>query len=249
MAEFLNFNPNDSQAQVRQVILSNFSNATLKPESRSEQNKLYGLVGVASEGSQQLLIAKDGTDYLSPVTGITKNNSNQTINGQLSVQTLNVATGGAKIANSLYVYSPSIDNTVSFSIDSSKKLTAYGNAEFKENVIVIKKLTVNGGIESLNGTSKFGATQCSGLTVSGTGTITTLKATNATLNGATVSGILTVNGEARLNSTLKVGGNTTFAKQVEITAPGAITSKLVRPLYVGTSAPGSLSYGVLYGQY
>lgn len=249
MSQFLEFKPNDAQSDVREIITTNFKNATLKPENKTENTKLFSLVGISAEGEQQLYNAKDGLDYLSPETGISKDGADQIINGKLATKELEVSPNGALITDHLFVYNRDNEGDPSFTIENNKKLTSYGESSFKENSTFEKKVTVGGGIISSENKNNLGDSDFSNINVTSAGTLVFLKATNATLNSLLVNTTLEVNGAATLNSTLHVKGRTTFDSRVDVAAPGNLGVTLVRPMYVGTTEPVSLASGTLYGQY
>ena len=54
MPKFSEFKANDAQSEVRKVITDNFKIATNVPEDKTNNNKLFAMVGVAESGSQQI---------------------------------------------------------------------------------------------------------------------------------------------------------------------------------------------------
>ena len=251
MPKFSEFKANDAQSEVRKVITDNFKIATNVPEDKTNNNKLFAMVGVAESGSQQLFHAKDGTDYLSPETGVMKNGGNQIINGSITADGLTISDGGAIIADHLYVYDTNAEGAPSFTVSKNKATVSYGTFEAKGAATFGQKLTVNGGIVSTGATNTLGTSNFSTIGVSGTGTIANLSSTSAVIGSANIKSGLDVGGPATLKGILKVEGQVTMNNRVVIPNPGDINVVYARPLRAVNRKPnnGEVAYGTLWGQY
>lgn len=252
MSKFLSFNENDPQSQVRQVITQNFEKSTIVPENKTTSAKLYSLVGVNSQGAQQLYHAKDGEDYLSPETGIMKNNpGDQTIQGSLTAGGLTISDGGAIIADHLYVYDTNAAGAPSFTVSKNKATVCYGTLEVKNTAVVRNRLTVDGGINSTGQVNNFGNSNFLDINATGTGNISRVETSSMHCQIGTVDRTLWVGEGTTANSTLTVNGKATFNNTITMSNPGDISISYVRPLRVANRAPnnGELAYGTLWGQY
>lgn len=252
MSKFLSFKANDPQSEVRKIITDNFSKTTSVPEDKTTPGKLHALVGVDSPGAQELYHAKDGQDYLSPDTGVMKDNpGDQIIQGSLTVDGLTVSDGGAIIADHLYVYDTNAQGAPSFTVSKNKAVVCYGSLEVKDAAVVRSRLTVDGGINSTGGTNNFGNGHFSYVSVSGQADINTVGATTVNCTNATIENTLLVKKGVTANSTLNVKGNATFNGSITMSNPGDISISYVRPLRTANRAPnnGEIAYGTLWGQY
>lgn len=252
MSKFLSFKANDPQSEVRKIITDNFSKATSVPEDKTTPGKLHALIGVASPGAQELYHAKDGQDYLSPDTGIVKNNpGNQVIQGNLTANGLTISNGGAIIADHLYVYDTNAEGAPSFIINKNKSTVCYGTFETKDSTIVRGKLTVDNGITSTGQINYFGSINTIDAVVTRNATINNLTSTALQVETGTINKTLTVGQNLISNGTLTIAGAATFNNSITMSSPGDISISYVRPMRTANRAPnnGELAYGSLWGQY
>lgn len=252
MSKFLSFKANDPQSEVRKIITDNFSKTTSVPEDKTTPGKLHALVGVNSPGAQELYHAKDGQDYLSPDTGVMKDNpGDQTIQGSLTVDGLTVSDGGAIIADHLYVYDTNAQGAPSFTVSKNKATVCYGTLEAKNTVVVRNRLTVDGGINSTGQANNFGNSNFLDINATGTGNINRVETSSMHCQIGTVDKTLWVGQGFTANSTATINGATTFNNHITMSNPGDISISYVRPLRTANRAPnnGEIAYGTLWGQY
>lgn len=265
MANFSSFEPDKPMSQIRGIINTNFTLTTEKPKDKENTNKKLTMVGVLIKNSQDLYHAIDGVDFLSPATGVQKEDpSDQNMKGNLKVPELEVgpkadgAPGSAIVHGPLTVYG---DTTKPTKITLSTG--ANGVTQISEDLDVSRNITAGGTITSKGGINASTANDGSYLTNNlGIGNFWNINVgNNATIgnqlsvaNSATVGSLVVNNGSA-LNGTTQISGaltcksQATFNGSIVMTSPGSFSNSYVRPLQVGTSAPSYLAPGTLYGQY
>lgn len=248
MANFNKFNANDQMSAVRETINNNFDNAALKPVEKTAGDKA-AIVGLMNPGEQKLIIAVDGLDYLSSATGV-KKEGNQTIDGKLQTNELEITNNGAKVAKTFSVFNTTINGAPSFTVDSSKATIAYGSFEVRGLSSFKDKVTFSKGITSNSAENSLGRSTFSNVNAS-EGSIETFQSLNATFYNATVNTDLKVKGTATFDQNTTISGQLTVKKELMLPSPGKPNGWYARPMYITNRAPynGEVQYGTLWGQY
>ena len=247
MASIKELVPNVAQSEIRENINYNFKQTALKPEEKTDENKLSSIVGVKNLEEQQLYKAKDGIDYLSPETGVSKDGGSQQINGDLTCNGLNVTTNGAIIKDHLIVQDP--NGEASFSVQTDKHSLVSGLLDVIDDTTLHKNLQVLGSItnnqENSLGKTTFTELSCNGKVTGYDTYLTFLRVTNNTeLQKLSVLGDTSLR-NLNINGNVSVIGRITFGN-----APGSLGDSLVRPMHAGPSDVGGyLTYGSIYAQY